>query len=391
MIEELLDDKIMSLFKQTINNEGEINNGGIDDIDELEYIIKKGKKVFCRIKNNPHSGTGIFCKLPDPENEDKYLTILLTCYHVFPGKFNINNLTKLIYSINKNEYELSLFNRRIWFNEKENLDYICIEIFKKDNIEDFLNINSEFIDKNFDLNQFKKEKIKIFGYYQDDSLKCDKGIILNYKENFLVYNVNTYSGFSGGPILNKHHNLIGIHKGYIETKVKINTGIVLKSIYNDMTNKKPFRKINDIININSNNQRKKKYIYIIIGFITLFAIGFIVFLVMKGCKGGKINQNEKEKEKENEKEIENEINGQNIEEKKKEEKEIKKKEYVFKYEYFNYSGKERTFIYTINEPGDYKFCVYGAKAIKGGRGGKKCGSYSFSKKTYLTLEFGSQD
>jgi hypothetical protein len=44
--------------------------------------------------------------------------------------------------------------------------------------------------------------------------------------------------------------------------------------------------------------------------------------------------------------------------------------------------KEETLSYPI-EPGDYKFCVFGAKAIKGGRGGKICGQHSFSQKAVL--------
>ena len=52
--------------------------------------------------------------------------------------------------------------------------------------------------------------------------------------------------------------------------------------------------------------------------------------------------------------------------------------------------KEKTLSYPI-EPGDYKFCIFGAKAIKGGRGGKMCGQHSFSQKAVLILELGTQD
>ena len=68
------------------------------------------------------------------------------------------------------------------------------------------------INKKCDLSRFKKEKINIFGNI-GDKLKFDKGIILDYKKNFSFYNCNTCSGFSGGPILNQFHNIIGFHKG----------------------------------------------------------------------------------------------------------------------------------------------------------------------------------
>ena len=60
------------------------------------------------------------------------------------------------------------------------------------------------------------------------------------KKNFSFYNCNTCSGFSGGPILNQFHNIIGIHKGVDKDK-KFNIGIFLKFIYNDTINQKPLK------------------------------------------------------------------------------------------------------------------------------------------------------
>ena len=41
MEEELFDEKLLDLFNQPLYNEGETKNGGIDDVDDLEYIIQK--------------------------------------------------------------------------------------------------------------------------------------------------------------------------------------------------------------------------------------------------------------------------------------------------------------------------------------------------------------
>ena len=96
------------------------------------------------------------------------------------------------------------------------------------------------INKKCDLSRFKKEKINIFGN-KGDKLKFDKGIILDYKNNFCFYNCNnTCSGLSRGPILNQFHNIIGFHKGGDKNK-KFNIGIFLKFIYNDTINQKPLK------------------------------------------------------------------------------------------------------------------------------------------------------
>jgi hypothetical protein len=201
------------------------------------------------------SGSGFFCKMQDPQNEDKILRVLFTCYHVFPFD-DLDNYNEINYSIDNKKRILNLNNRRIWYNKNDNLDYICIEIFKEDNIEEFLMINEDLINKKNEISQFKNEKIIIFGN-KGDELKFDKGVILNYKEHFCLYNCNSCPGFSGGPILNKFHNIIGIHKGSYKDK-KYNTGIFLKFIYNDIINQEPLR-----INYNI-NKPKKKYVYILL-------------------------------------------------------------------------------------------------------------------------------
>ena len=268
------DELFIDYDNQPLFNEAEvINNGGIADVKEYKLLLEKANKFICKITKNNLSGSGFFCKMQDPQNEDKIIKVLFTCYHVFPFD-DLYNCNEINYSIDNNKKIFNLNNRRIWFNKNDNLDYICIEIFKEDNIEEFLKVDEDLINKECDISRLINEKIIIFGN-NGDKLKFDKGIILKNSKNFCFYNCNTCPGFSGGPILNHFHNIIGIHKGGYKDK-KFNAGIFLKFIYNDMINQEPLR-----INSNINNKKKNKFIISLIISIFIFWI-FIYFIFFFG-------------------------------------------------------------------------------------------------------------
>ena len=437
-----MDDKSKNEIEFTINkslikNEVKIN-GAFTNVNDLENLFEKIKKTVCHIKYGKFSGTGFFCQLPDPENENKILRVLISCYHVIPindyyqcnknkiindnfsnnndlGSINdtyiedniedilINNdnvnfndnkndkIKEKNNSFDKEEKILDLNNRRIWMNIESNLDYICIEILKEDNIQEFLNINIDFININNNDNDFRDNQIYIFGYYENE-LKYDKGSIKKINNNYLCHNCNTTCGFSGGPIFNKTNNLIGIHKGGYNDKgkeISLNIGIFLKYIYNNMKEKKHINLNHIIINnnnmneishglnriiinynnmkgshsialnpnsINNNNINTKiKWIFIIIFFILLVLLFILVNMLIKV---------EENKEEDND-------------------------EYIIKH--FNQLTKEYSFSHQINEPGSYQFCLYGAKAIKGGKGGKICGIHKFFTKQTIYIKLGSRN
>lgn len=317
-----------------------INNGGIADVKEYKFLFEKANKSICKITKNNLSGSGFFCKMQDPKNEDKIIKVLFTCYHVFPFD-NIYNCHEINYSIDNNKKILNLDNRRIWLNKNDNLDYVCIEIFKEDNIEEFLRVDDDLINQRCDISRVIKEKIIIFGNKGDD-LKFDKGIILKNINNFCLYNCNTCPGFSGGPILNQFYNIIGIHKGGYKDK-KFNMGIFLKLIYNDMKIQNPLR-INNIIN----NPKKKFNISFIF---RIFTFGIIIYLIFAFVIRYK-NKNKND-------------NG------------IKKYNFIHNLDLL--SGK------------DYNLYYYREKEIKSWRSDKKYVEYSFCKRSNLALPFESQD
>ena len=138
----------------------------------------------------------------------------------------------------------------------EELDYICIEILKKDKINQYLIVDDEILEKNY--NEFKNEEIILFAYNKDKNDKepkrgCEFGIILGYNQHTkkFISNYNSSPGASGGAILlKKNYKIIGIHTGGLEKykkigdinkEIKTNLFKSLSLTLNDMkSNKKSF-------------------------------------------------------------------------------------------------------------------------------------------------------
>ena len=90
---------------------------------------------------------------------------------------------------------------------------------------------------------------------KDLHLGFDSGYIVKVEDNKILHNCNTNPGCSGGAIIEKINNsIIGMHKGSYQNK--INIGIFIKYIINDIKNSDYFKIIkND--NINDLNSIKK--------------------------------------------------------------------------------------------------------------------------------------
>lgn len=234
-----------------IVKEAEVHPGGTMNIEQMQDLFNKAKEGICRIvfKNNGY-GTGFFCKIEDPYEEEKIIKALFTCNHVLNEEY-INKNKKITLEFNKNEKILDLNNRRIWSNSE--LDYTCIEIFKNDNIKYFFNIDENITNFNYSIENYDKKGIFIFGIMKNLQLGFDSGYIERVKEPNMLYNCNTNPGSSGGAIIEKINNtIIGIHTGSYDNK-KHNIGIFIKSVINDIKNNKSFKIIE---NINENNKKE---------------------------------------------------------------------------------------------------------------------------------------
>lgn len=204
--------------------------------EDLENI---SKKIF-DIKIGNSNGIGFFCKIPDPDiiNNPNNIKVLLTCYHVIKIK-EIDTIKYQFLNIEK-EINLKEKERRIWYNEKEDYDYTCIEILEKDKIDENDCLN---IDKNISLNNYTKDNLLNKVVYIFKAKEVSIGNIKTIKEMNLIYNNDTKSGWSGSPVIRKDNNqVIAIHKNGIikqnNTNFLANRGILIKYMLMDMDKEK---------------------------------------------------------------------------------------------------------------------------------------------------------
>ena len=234
--------------------EGKVHPGGIANALLFQDLLSKVEHSIFRIIIDNGYGTGFFCKIIDPKDEDRILKVLFTCNHIL-NKEKLFNKKQIILEFNEKNKILDLQNRKIWTNDDKTLDYTCIEILKDDEIQYFLNIDENIIEHNFSVEKYKNKGIYIFGIMKDLQLGFDAGYIEEVENSFMSYNCNTESGFSGGPIINKINNfVIGIHKGKNKNQ-KYNFGIYIKYIINDIKTKNNYFKIDN--NIKKENSQIK--------------------------------------------------------------------------------------------------------------------------------------
>ena len=135
------------------------------------------------------------------------------------------------------------------------LDFTIIEILKGDNINNYLEINKDIYNKN--------DKIYTFQYPGGEELKYSHGIILEIKDNNIIYDIGTLGGLSGCPIiLMNNSRLIGLRIFYLnKNKIKTNIGISINYIINKISFIKCTYQINDAYNyIQIINNTDKKFI-----------------------------------------------------------------------------------------------------------------------------------
>lgn len=236
-------------------------------------------KAICKIKNGEKIGTGFFCKIENPSDYKKPLKALLTCYHVL--NIEERNINEIVLEIGNDKKILNIKNRKNCYDKV--LDYICIQILKEDNINEFLEI-----DENFSREKYNNFRIYTFGYL--DEIKFDVGNILSKKDHLFIHNCNTDPGWSGGPIFNhENYKVIGLHNGYDE-KLKKNIGTFIKSIYNNLIEKKMFDNLNNEENRQKqiifyiskiiNFCKKNKKTMIMYGGLTIFIISLVIAIII---------------------------------------------------------------------------------------------------------------
>ena len=171
-------------------------------------------------------------KIPFTNEENKYLDVLFTCHHVISKEYLESE--KDINILFDNEVKIISLKktRRKWYDK--NLDYTCIEIKEKDNIDNnfyiYNNNNNSFLN-NGTIN------IIIFSYVESEKNGFSDGFIGSFKDFHFDHNCNTIPGCSGGVIVDKSDNsVIGMHTGGIKNRY-CKRGVFLKDIIENIKSK----------------------------------------------------------------------------------------------------------------------------------------------------------
>ena len=220
---------------------------------ETEFV----ENSICKIKvekdkNIISTGTGFLCKIQDPQNDNKKIIVLITCYHVIKiiqkenGKYyykdddnkEIESIS-IKYHYKKEDYnsKLDLMNRRIWYDEE--IDYIFIEIKKEEyELEEkyLYSFKREIIPNRGDNVYIYTYKTQFKTINANFSSKClDKEYKISYK--ILDESNTTSEGCSGSPVVYKD-SIIAIHSERIENK-NTGKGSLLEYIITHLNLKEP--------------------------------------------------------------------------------------------------------------------------------------------------------
>ena len=230
-----------------IINTNDKNNNNIDDNYELENyygddyeideqikekLLNKGKKATCRIileKEKKIKGSGFFSIITLNNNIKK--KFLFTCNHVLDLE-NIELGNEIIIEYQKKKIKFNITNERFKITNP-NLDFTIIEIFDKDNIEEFYEI-----EKNYYIeleNYYFEKKGAIIHYPLGYDIQINGGTIKKIENSKILHTITTSPGSSGSPIftLDNNYIIIGIHKGNNTTK-EANGGFYMKYILEDI-------------------------------------------------------------------------------------------------------------------------------------------------------------
>ena len=236
----------------------------------INYIsykkIIKYEKCVCKIEIKEKAyTTGFFAYIPSKE-----IRVLITNNHVINKEFLEKEKELKVYIVNdldEIEKTINLKSDRFKFTDSQ-IDATIIEILDEDLIEDFFEVDEEYIKDN----QFLNEKIFNFQFPKGGQLNISSGKIISLRNNNIqfIHDAGTLAGSSGSPIiLTNGYKIIGLHKGafkenYNQLDKKKNVGIYLNKIIeyiNPIFNPKRMNEIKCIYNINQENLNRDVKIY----------------------------------------------------------------------------------------------------------------------------------
>ena len=230
-------------------------------------ILKQMEKNICKINIGNTQGTGFFCKIPFP-NQNNMLPVFITNNHIINEQLLNTNDKKINLYIEEDGIKEILLNNRMKYTNKE-YDITIIEIKDKDNINNYLELDdiiiNDILNNNNKNYKYINETIYII-QYPENKLSVSYGILDKIYED-KKYNFNhkcsTRGGSSGSPILNINNKIIGIHKeGSNNNKYNIGTFLnypIKKFIeLNNKDNNKLLEEFNNKYNLNIKDTKINK-------------------------------------------------------------------------------------------------------------------------------------
>ncbi len=184
--------------------------------DEREKINKQMQYCICKIKTDTKFGTGFFCKINDYQDNQNYLSVLITSNEIL-GKNEISWGKHIYLSINdeSNSYEIIIDDSRLTYID-ESYNITIIELKEIDHLTNIcgLEIDSEAYNSE-SLNQFVQKSIYLL-YYSDwnySDYTCGKIKSISLDNYSFKYACQNHKGGLGCPILNMlNFKVIGILK-----------------------------------------------------------------------------------------------------------------------------------------------------------------------------------
>ena len=191
------------------------------------------EKNIYNIKVGNDEGTGFFCKVPFPD-QNNILKVLITANHVLYDKTLYNEEESISILINEEKQErlLSLSNRIKYSSWDYNISIIEIKEEDKINNYSYLELDDKILDdilnNNNEMEEYKDNAIYILQNHYKFNLSVLFAMISDFDENrkyIFKYNFKT-SVSSGSPILDLNNKVLGIHYGQ-HKRYNFNMGIFL--------------------------------------------------------------------------------------------------------------------------------------------------------------------
>ena len=147
--------------------------------NSIEEMINQMKKNICKIKIGDAQGTGFFCKIPFPD-QNNMLKVLITNNHVIKKDilFKKDQEISILIKEEKKIRKLNLNDRIKYTNDEKIYDITIIEIKEEDNINNFLELDDNVLN----------------GYPNIISYDCSKKIIEQMERNICKINIGEEQG-----------------------------------------------------------------------------------------------------------------------------------------------------------------------------------------------------